>query len=110
MRRFGDLEVDPAAREARRAGKTVDLTKLEFDLLDVLSGEPRVAFSRERLLERVWAGNGSAMITSSTCTSAICAPSSAMTRAPRGTCERSAASATGWETVDESSPLGQPRR
>jgi DNA-binding response OmpR family regulator len=56
VRRFGDLEIDPAAREARRAGKMVDLTKLEFDLLDVLSGEPRVAFSRERLLERVWGG------------------------------------------------------
>jgi DNA-binding response OmpR family regulator len=54
VRRFGDLEIDPAAREVRRRGELVELTKLEFDLLDVLSGEPRVAFSRERLLERVW--------------------------------------------------------
>lgn len=53
-RRFGDLEIDPQAREVRLAGEPVELTKLEFDLLDVLSGEPRVAFSRERLLERVW--------------------------------------------------------
>jgi DNA-binding response OmpR family regulator len=54
VRRFGDLEIDSAAREVRRRGELVELTKLEFDLLDVLSGEPRVAFSRERLLERVW--------------------------------------------------------
>ena len=55
-RRFGDLEIDPLAREVRLAGAPIDLTKLEFDLLDVLSAEPRVVFSRERLLERVWGG------------------------------------------------------
>jgi DNA-binding response OmpR family regulator len=54
VRRFGDLEIDPQAREVRCAGAHVELTKLEFDLLDALSGEPRIAFSRERLLERVW--------------------------------------------------------
>jgi hypothetical protein len=32
----------------------VDLTKLEFDLLDTLSAHPRVAFSRRQLVERVW--------------------------------------------------------
>ena len=54
VRRFGELEIDPQAREVRLAGDAVQLTKLEFDLLDVLSGEPRVPFSREMLLERVW--------------------------------------------------------
>jgi len=53
-RRFGELEIDSAAREVRVGGETVELTKLEFDLLDVLSAEPRVAFSRAQLLERVW--------------------------------------------------------
>lgn len=53
-RRVGDLVIDPAAREVTVAGRPVELTKLEFDLLDVLSAEPRVVFSRERLLERVW--------------------------------------------------------
>ena len=37
VRRFGDLEIDPAAREARRGGEPVELTKIEFDLLDVLT-------------------------------------------------------------------------
>ena len=54
VRRFGDLELDPLAREVRVAGEPVELTKLEFDLLDALSGSPRVAFSRSQLLERVW--------------------------------------------------------
>jgi DNA-binding response OmpR family regulator len=54
VRRFGELEIDVAAREVRQAGVPVELTRLEFDLLDALSAEPRVAFSRARLLERVW--------------------------------------------------------
>jgi DNA-binding response OmpR family regulator len=54
MRRFGALELDPKAREVRLAGKAVDLTRLEFDLLETLSAEPRVAFSRRQLLEHVW--------------------------------------------------------
>jgi DNA-binding response OmpR family regulator len=56
-RRFGKLEIDARAREVRVDGKPIELTKIEFDLLDVLSGEPGVVFSRERLLERVWGGN-----------------------------------------------------
>jgi DNA-binding response OmpR family regulator len=35
----------------------LELTRIEFDLLDVLSAEPRVAFSRAQLLERVWGPN-----------------------------------------------------
>ncbi len=54
VRRFGDLEVDPLAREVRKGGESVELTRLEFALLDALSEQPRVAFSRQQLLERVW--------------------------------------------------------
>jgi DNA-binding response OmpR family regulator len=54
VRRFGALTIDPAAREVRRDGQPVDLTKLEFDLLDTLSSEPRVVFSKQRLLDVVW--------------------------------------------------------
>jgi DNA-binding response OmpR family regulator len=53
-RRFGALEIYPQAREVHVDGQPVELTRLEFDLLDTLSGEPRVAFSRGQLLERVW--------------------------------------------------------
>jgi len=54
VRRFGDLTIDPRAREITLDGDSVELTKLEFDLLDTLSAEPRVVFSREQLLDRIW--------------------------------------------------------
>jgi len=53
-RRFGSLEIDSLAREVTLATEPVALTRLEFDLLDTLSAEPRVAFSRRQLLEHVW--------------------------------------------------------
>lgn len=53
-RTFGDLVIDPDAREVTVAGKPVDLTRIEFDLLDTLSASPRVAFSRRQLQEAVW--------------------------------------------------------
>ncbi len=54
VRRLGDLEIDPAAREVRLAGEPVELTRLEFDLLEALSERPRVVLTRRQLLERVW--------------------------------------------------------
>jgi DNA-binding response OmpR family regulator len=54
LRRIGDLEIDTLARDVRAAGRAVDLTRIEFDLLDALSGQPRVVFTRDQLLERVW--------------------------------------------------------
>jgi DNA-binding response OmpR family regulator len=56
-RRVGALEVDPAAREARLGGAVVELTRIEFDLLDALSERPRRALTRGQLLERVWGPN-----------------------------------------------------
>jgi DNA-binding response OmpR family regulator len=56
-RSFGTLTIDPLAREVTLEGKTLDLTRIEFDLLDTFTAEPRVAFSRAQLLERVWGPN-----------------------------------------------------
>jgi DNA-binding response OmpR family regulator len=53
-RTFGDLGIDPLAREVTLDSELVELTKLEFDLLDTLSAQPRVVFSRNQLLDRVW--------------------------------------------------------
>jgi len=53
-RRFGDLVIDPLAREVRKGDAIIELTRLEFELLDALSESPRVAFTRQQLLERVW--------------------------------------------------------
>jgi DNA-binding response OmpR family regulator len=57
VRRIGELVIDPAAREVQLAGKPVELTRLEFDLLEALSERPRVVLSRRQLLERVWGGD-----------------------------------------------------
>jgi DNA-binding response OmpR family regulator len=54
LRRIGDLEIDTLARDVRAGGRAVNLTRIEFDLLDALSGQPRVVFTRDQLLERVW--------------------------------------------------------
>jgi len=53
-RRFGRLTIDPDAREVWVDGEPVELTKLEFDLLDSLASEPNVVFSKQRLLDTVW--------------------------------------------------------
>ena len=57
VRDFGSLVVDPVAREAQLDGNLVELTKIEFDLLDLLSGSPRRTFTREQLLDQVWGGS-----------------------------------------------------
>ena len=57
VRQFGALTVDAPAREAKLDGTELELTRIEFDLLDTLTAEPRVAFSRAQLLERVWGEN-----------------------------------------------------
>ena len=49
-----DLTVDRVTRTATLAGRTLDLTAKELDLLLVLSGAPGRVFTRGELLERVW--------------------------------------------------------
>ena len=54
VRRFGELALDPQAREVTLAGRIVELTRTEFDILDALSSEPRRVFSRRALVSDVW--------------------------------------------------------
>ena len=54
MRTLGDLVIDPRAREVTIDGQPVELTRIEFDLLDALSEDPKAVLSRRRLLDRVW--------------------------------------------------------
>jgi DNA-binding response OmpR family regulator len=51
---FGDVELDPSAREVTKGGATLELTTKEFDLLHFLASHPRHVFSREQLMDRVW--------------------------------------------------------
>jgi two-component system, OmpR family, alkaline phosphatase synthesis response regulator PhoP len=50
----GDMVIDLRAREVRVAGRPLDLTSTEFDLLRTLAGHPGWVYSREELLETVW--------------------------------------------------------
>jgi DNA-binding response OmpR family regulator len=49
-----DLEIDTAARSVRRAGREVELTTREYDLLEFMARNHRRVLSRELILERVW--------------------------------------------------------
>ena len=52
--RVGSLTVDRDARTAQVDGRPVKLTRLEFDLLATLAGEPRKTFTRAELTRDVW--------------------------------------------------------
>jgi DNA-binding response OmpR family regulator len=51
---FDRISIDPAAREVRVAGRVVELTPKEFDLLVFLATSPRQVFSRSQILDHVW--------------------------------------------------------
>ena len=53
-RRLGDLSIDPGRHEASWAGRALDLTALEFDLLYTLACHAGQVLSREQLVEQVW--------------------------------------------------------
>lgn len=51
---IGDLVVDKRRHEVSRGGGRIDLTPLEFQILELLASEPGRAWSRNDLLDRVW--------------------------------------------------------
>lgn len=51
---FGSVTIDTNRRLVERAGESVELTRLEFDLLAFLAGRPGQVVSRDELLESVW--------------------------------------------------------
>ena len=50
----GDLIIDKRRHEVLREGSRIDLTPLEFQILELLASEPGRAWSRNALLDRVW--------------------------------------------------------
>ncbi|MGD3109543.1 response regulator transcription factor [Streptomyces sp. YGL11-2] len=52
--RVGGLVIDATARTARLDGRPVELTRREFELLDVLARNAGLVLSRDQLLDRVW--------------------------------------------------------
>jgi two-component system response regulator MprA len=51
---FGDLRMDLATREVTRAGRSVELTRTEFTLLEMFLAHPRQVLTREQILKAVW--------------------------------------------------------
>ena len=51
---IGDVRLDRLAHEVRLDGELIQLTKIEFDLLDTMVSRPGMVFSRRLLLETVW--------------------------------------------------------
>ncbi len=51
---LADLTLDSTRREVRRGSRIVDLTKTEFDLLQVLLEQAGIVLSREYLYEHIW--------------------------------------------------------
>jgi two-component system response regulator MprA len=52
--RVGDLALDPQRRTAVRDGRPLELTKTEFDLLELLMLNAGIVLSRETIYDRIW--------------------------------------------------------
>ncbi len=51
---LGPLDIDLAAYEVRLDGEPLELTHMEYRLLELLATHPQRVYSRERLLSRMW--------------------------------------------------------
>ena len=52
--RLADLVLDPAARTVYRGDRRVDLTKTEFDLLELLLMNSGIVLTRDTIYDRIW--------------------------------------------------------
>jgi len=52
--RFADLELNPGTREVRRGGASIELTRTEFNLMELFMRNPRQVLTRSVIFERVW--------------------------------------------------------
>jgi DNA-binding response OmpR family regulator len=54
VRGFGALEIDPRTQKVRLDERSIELSQIEFRLLNVLSASPNRTVTRSELLEQVW--------------------------------------------------------
>lgn len=52
--RLGDLVLNSSSREVRRGDRVLQLTKTEFDLLELLMQTPNTVVTREHIYEAIW--------------------------------------------------------
>jgi two-component system, OmpR family, response regulator RegX3 len=50
----GEVRLDPDRREVTKGGETVDLSRKEFELLQLLMQNAGAVIKRERLIDEVW--------------------------------------------------------
>ena len=55
--RFEDLTLNPQTREVQRGARLIELTKIEFDLLELFLQHPRQVLTRDQILDLVWGYN-----------------------------------------------------
>jgi two-component system response regulator MprA len=55
--RVGDLMLNSLTREVLRGDRAIELTKTEFDLLELLMQQPGIVVSRETIYETIWGYN-----------------------------------------------------
>jgi len=55
--RFEDLTLNPQTREVQRGSRLIELTKIEFDLLELFLQHPRQVLTRDQILDLVWGYN-----------------------------------------------------
>ncbi|MFI6902637.1 response regulator transcription factor [Nonomuraea sp. NPDC050394] len=51
---YADLRMDPATREVTRGARRLDLTRTEYQLLELLLSHPRQVLTRDQILGEVW--------------------------------------------------------
>jgi len=51
---FADVELDLLTRDARRGTREIELTRIEFELLELFLRHPRQVLPRSLIYERVW--------------------------------------------------------
>ncbi|GLU47566.1 response regulator transcription factor [Nocardiopsis ansamitocini] len=50
----GDLRIDPGARRTWRAGREIELSKTEFDLLELLARNAGIVLDHATIYDRIW--------------------------------------------------------
>src|SRR5438477_9604526 len=50
----GDLVLDPLRRQVQRGARALELTKTEFDLLELLLHNAGIVLTRDQIYERIW--------------------------------------------------------
>jgi len=56
---FADLQLDLLTRDARRGAREIELTRIEYELLELFLRHPRQVLPRSLIYERVWGYDGS---------------------------------------------------